>query len=113
MAEQLVPVATFRRPIDAELAKSKLEAGGVRSFIEQLVGLGVSWVWMGIEGQDSRYSKLNGIDTFELIKELQSHGIRVLGSTIIGLENHTPENICDQLPIDQPRHQVSLRRRWR
>ncbi len=35
MAEQLLPVATFRRPIDAELAKSKLEAGGVRSFIEQ------------------------------------------------------------------------------
>ncbi len=34
MAEQLLPIATFRRPIDAELAKSKLEAGGVRSFIE-------------------------------------------------------------------------------
>ena len=26
---------------------------------------------------------------------LQSHGIRVLGSTIIGLEEHTPENIDD------------------
>ena len=52
--------------------------------LEQLVRLGISWVWMGIEGRDSQYTKLRGIDTFELIRELQSHGIRVLGSTIIG-----------------------------
>jgi hypothetical protein len=69
-------------------------AGVLHSYtIDQLVRLGVSWVWMGIEGQDSQYSKLDGIDTFALISQLQSHGIRVLGSTIIGLENHTPENI--------------------
>ena len=55
--------------------------------------LGISWVWMGIEGCNSQYVKLQGIDTFELVRELQSHGIRVLGSTIIGLEEHTPENI--------------------
>ncbi len=60
---------------------------------EQLLRLGVSWVWMGIEGENSQYSKLNGIDTKELVNHLQSIGIRVLGSTIIGLENHTPENI--------------------
>jgi len=63
--------------------------------IDQLVRLGISWVWMGIEGQNSQYAKLAGIDTFKLVRELQSHGIRVLGSTIIGLENHTPENIDD------------------
>ena len=61
--------------------------------IEQLIALGIAWVWMGIEGQDSQYTKLNGVDTFELVRKLQSHGTRVLGSTIIGLENHTPENI--------------------
>ena len=61
--------------------------------IEQLVGLGISWVWMGLEGQDAQYAKLHGIDTRELVGQLQSHGIRVLGSTIIGLEEHTPENI--------------------
>jgi hypothetical protein len=33
MAEHLVPIATFSRQIDAELAKSKLEAEGVRCFI--------------------------------------------------------------------------------
>ncbi len=73
-------------------------ANVLRSYsIEELVGLGVSWVWMGIEGQSSQYSKLNGTDTFELIRDLQSHGIRVLGSTIIGLENHTPENIDEAI----------------
>ncbi|HID75683.1 MAG TPA: radical SAM protein [Planctomycetaceae bacterium] len=64
-----------------------------RYSMEQLVGLGISWVWMGLEGKDSRYAKLRGTDTFQLVRQLQSHGIRVLGSTIIGLEDHTPENI--------------------
>ena len=60
--------------------------------IEQLTGLGVSWLWMGIEGKNSQYTKLDGVDTRALIKELQSNGIRVLGSSIVGLEEHTPEN---------------------
>lgn len=67
-------------------------ANVLRSYrMEQLVRLGISWVWMGIEGEDSQYTKLRGIDTFGLIQDLHAHGIRVLGSTIIGLENHTPE----------------------
>ena len=61
--------------------------------IEQLVGLGIGWVWMGIEGESSRYRKLSGVDTRKLVRTLQANGIRVLGSTIIGLEDHTPENI--------------------
>lgn len=65
--------------------------------IEQLVGLGVSWVWMGLEGRDSQYAKLRGTDTRSLVKTLQSHGIRVLGSSIIGLEEHTPDNIDEAI----------------
>ncbi len=61
--------------------------------IEQLVALGISWVWMGLEGKSSKYAKLSGTDTLELVKMLQSHGVRVLGSTIIGMEEHTPDNI--------------------
>jgi hypothetical protein len=48
---------------------------------------------MGLEGQSSHYAKLKGVDTHALVRTLQSHGIRVLGSSIIGLEDHTPENI--------------------
>ncbi len=73
-------------------------ANVLRSYtIDQLVRLGVSWVWMGLEGEDSQYTKLHGMDAVELVKELQSHGIRVLGSTIIGLEEHTPENIDEAI----------------
>jgi radical SAM superfamily enzyme YgiQ (UPF0313 family) len=66
----------------------------LRSYtIEQLVGLGVSWVWVGLEGKDADFDKLKHTDTRELVRTLQSHGIRVLGSSIIGLEEHTPQNI--------------------
>jgi radical SAM superfamily enzyme YgiQ (UPF0313 family) len=61
--------------------------------MDELVALGVSWVWMGLESPQSQYTKLKGADTLSLVKTLRSHGIRVLGSTIVGLEHHTPENI--------------------
>ena len=61
--------------------------------IDEIVGLGIGWVWMGIEGRSSQYRKLKDIDTFQLVKTLQAHGVRVLGSSIVGLEEHTPENI--------------------
>jgi len=66
----------------------------LRSYtIDQLVRLGVSWVWMGLEGEESAYGKLKGADTRTLVRTLQSHGIRVLGSSIIGLEEHRPEKM--------------------
>lgn len=65
--------------------------------MEQLVALGVCWVWMGLEGKSSQYKKLAGTDTLSLVRELQSHGIRVLGSSIIGLESHTPDNIDEAI----------------
>lgn len=69
-------------------------AGVLKSYdVEQLVRLGISWVWMGLEEANSQYAKLHGVDTRALVKQLQSHGIGVLGSTIIGLEDHTPYNI--------------------
>ena len=65
--------------------------------IRQLVELGIGWVWLGLESPRNAYAKLHGTDTLSLTRELQSHGINVLGSTIIGLEHHTPENIHDEL----------------
>jgi len=65
--------------------------------MEQLVALGVTWVWMGLEGKGSQYTKLSGTDTVEFVKKLQEHGIRILGSSIIGLEEHTPENIDEAI----------------
>lgn len=65
--------------------------------IEQLVGLGISWAWMGLEGKQSQYAKLSGVNTFDLVRHFHSHGIRLLGSSIIGLEEHTPENIDEAI----------------
>jgi hypothetical protein len=73
-------------------------ANVLRSYtIEQLVGLGISWVWVGLEGKDADFVKLRHTDTRELVRTLQSHGIRVLGSSIIGLEEHTPRNIDEAI----------------
>jgi radical SAM superfamily enzyme YgiQ (UPF0313 family) len=66
----------------------------LRSYtMEQLVGLGVSWVWMGLEGKTSGYAKIRNVDTHALVHRLQSHGIRVLGSSILGLEDHRVEDM--------------------
>jgi radical SAM superfamily enzyme YgiQ (UPF0313 family) len=64
---------------------------------DQLVRLGVSWVWLGLEGKNSRYSKLTGTDTISFVQQLREHGIRVLGSSIIGLEEHTLDNIDEAI----------------
>ncbi len=61
--------------------------------MQELVELGVSWIWLGLESPQATYGKLNGTDTVQLTRELRAHGIRVQGSTIIGMEHHTPENI--------------------
>jgi radical SAM superfamily enzyme YgiQ (UPF0313 family) len=63
----------------------------------ELVELGVSWVWMGLESPHSSYNKLQGTDMGQLTRELRAHGIRVQGSTIIGLEHHTPDNIVGEI----------------
>jgi len=65
--------------------------------MRELVELGVSWIWMGLESPHSGYAKLQGHDTLALCKELRGHGITVLGSTIVGLEHHTPENIKEEI----------------
>ena len=65
--------------------------------MRELVELGVSWIWMGLESPRSSYTKLKGADTLSLTRELRQHGIKLLGSTIVGLEHHTPENIHEEI----------------
>ena len=73
-------------------------ANAIRKYtMLELVELGISWVWMGLESPKSNYRKLQGADIGQLTRELREHGIRVQGSTIIGLEHHTPENMIDEI----------------
>jgi radical SAM superfamily enzyme YgiQ (UPF0313 family) len=69
-------------------------ANAIRKYeMAELVDLGIEWIWLGLESSGAGYTKLDGTDTLALTRELQAHGICVLGSTIIGMEHHTPENI--------------------
>jgi radical SAM superfamily enzyme YgiQ (UPF0313 family) len=73
-------------------------ANAIRKYtMLELVELGVSWVWMGLESPRAGYAKLQGEDVGQLTRELRRHGIRVQGSTIIGLEHHTPDNIAGEI----------------
>lgn len=73
-------------------------ANAIRKYtMQELVELGISWLWMGLESPQAGYSKLQGADTRQLTRELRQHGIRVQGSTIIGLEHHTPDNIVAEI----------------
>jgi radical SAM superfamily enzyme YgiQ (UPF0313 family) len=73
-------------------------ANAIRKYtMEELVQLGISWIWMGLESPKSNYSKLQNTDTVELTTELRKHGIKLLGSTIVGLEHHTPANIRSEI----------------
>jgi radical SAM superfamily enzyme YgiQ (UPF0313 family) len=73
-------------------------ANAVRKYtMKELVELGLSWIWMGLESPRSQYTKLKGADTRQLTRELREHGIRVQGSTIIGLEHHTPANLAAEI----------------
>jgi radical SAM superfamily enzyme YgiQ (UPF0313 family) len=73
-------------------------ANAIRKYTcEELVQLGISSIWLGLESPRSGYAKLDGADTQRMSRELREHGIVLLGSTIIGLEHHTPENIAEEI----------------
>ena len=73
-------------------------ANAIRKYsIEELVQLGVSWIWLGLESPNSSYAKLRNSDTQALAAELRGHGIKLLGSTIVGLEHHTLDNIRQEI----------------
>ena len=65
--------------------------------MRELVELGISWIWMGLESPRAGYAKLKGQDTKALTRQLREHGIKLLGSTIVGLEHHTPDNIEEEI----------------
>jgi hypothetical protein len=64
---------------------------------EELVRIGVSAVWVGLEGKHAGYSKLHGERLSALIARLRRCGILVVGSMIVGFDYHTPAVIHDEL----------------
>jgi len=63
----------------------------------ELVEMGVDFLWIGIEGKHAKYPKNRGVDFRKLIDGLQEHGISVLLSGILFFDEHSPENIDDEI----------------
>lgn len=63
---------------------------------EELVEMGIDWIWVGYEGKRSGYSKQEGKPYPELFNDLHQHGISVLTSMILGFDYHTPEIIEEE-----------------
>jgi hypothetical protein len=62
--------------------------------IENLVRLGVQWLWIGVESATgSGFTKNQGIDLAALVRRLRDHGIVVLASGILCMEHHDAETI--------------------
>ena len=67
--------------------------------LDNMVRLGVSFVWIGFESRDTAtlFNKNSGIDQAHLVRDLRDRGISVLGSTILCMEHHTPDNITNDI----------------
>lgn len=63
--------------------------------IEELLTMGLADVWIGIESKKADYPKLRNIDVTQMVSELQSVGINVLTSMIIGYDWHDRNAIED------------------
>jgi radical SAM superfamily enzyme YgiQ (UPF0313 family) len=66
----------------------------LRLGVENIVKLGYSFIWIGLEeSSGTTYHKMNGIGLASLISQLQSYGVEVLGSTILGFPNQKAADI--------------------
>jgi hypothetical protein len=65
--------------------------------VEFMAQLGIDFVWIGVESKRSCFTKTQGVDLKQMIAELRSYGIHVLGSAILFLDHHNPENIQEDI----------------
>ncbi len=63
---------------------------------EELVEMGIDWIWVGYEGQRAGYSKMEGRSYQDLFADLKQHGISILASMIIGFDYQTPRIIEEE-----------------
>ncbi len=67
--------------------------------VDNLVRLGVTMCWIGFEScsREGEYAKNQGVDARRLVRELRDRGISVLGSGILCMEHHTPDNMQEDI----------------
>ena len=65
--------------------------------IDFLVRLGVVSLWLGVESKFEIYDKNRGVDFKTLIRDLRDHGISVLASAILFLDEHDHDTIWEDI----------------
>ena len=65
--------------------------------VEKLAEMGAETIWIGRESLFSDYPKNRNIDMKKLIGHLRSYGIKTILSSILLLDNHTKENIQEDI----------------
>jgi len=93
-SELLAEMEKHRRWFNFYISSS---AEAIMAFgIDNMVRLGVCFAWIGFEARNTAklFAKNSGIDAARLVRDLRDRGISVLGSTILCMEHHTPENIA-------------------
>jgi hypothetical protein len=65
--------------------------------VEFLARLGIYMIWIGVESKQEIYEKNKGIDLQAMIRSLRDHGIMVLASGILFLEQHDEKTIWDDI----------------
>lgn len=67
-----------------------------RFTVEEIVEMGIDWIWIGFEAKRAGYDKMEGGDFKEKFAELKRHGITVMASMILGFDYQTPEIIQEE-----------------
>lgn len=93
-----------------ELRKCVVKSGRIFNFLlfgsadkvlafgpEKLAEMGVGMIWIGRESRVSTYPKNRNIDMKALVEELRRYGINTILSSILLLDDHTKENIRDDI----------------
>ncbi|MGD8383164.1 MAG: hypothetical protein PVJ11_13525 [Syntrophobacterales bacterium] len=65
--------------------------------VDFLVRLGVCLIWVGVESEQTLFSKLKDIDVRSLVAELQAKGITVVSSSILFAEHHDKKTLEQEI----------------
>jgi len=93
--ELLALMREHNRPFNFSVFSS---AEAITAFgVDNMMALGVNYVWIGVESKQNLFEKTKGIDVQALIAELRANGIFVLASSILFLEHHDKESINEDI----------------
>jgi radical SAM superfamily enzyme YgiQ (UPF0313 family) len=84
-----------RKPWNFQIFSS---ANAIHRFdFDELLEMGIDWIWIGLESKFHLFPKVNNIDLKATVAELQKRGIKILGSTIIGMPEHHAGAVVEEI----------------